>query len=73
MEKKHLNSTAFERKLSIYSGHDLTIVNLMNTLGFSDLLIPDYSSAFIIELHKQPNATDSEIRVGFFIAFAFIF
>jgi lysosomal acid phosphatase len=42
-------------KFFMYSAHDTTLVNVLNTLGLLDLQIPPYSSAFIMELHKKRN------------------
>lgn len=43
-----------KKKSYFYSGHDLTIVNLMRTMGFEfpDFL-PDYGAALILELHHS--------------------
>ncbi|XP_058795101.1 venom acid phosphatase Acph-1-like [Phymastichus coffea] len=48
-EKKNSN------KIHLYSGHELNIVMLLQTLGLYDDLIPQYSSAIIIELHEIKN------------------
>lgn len=40
------------RKLFLYSGHDLTVVSLMRVLGFDDLLKPEFGASIFIEHHK---------------------
>jgi len=40
-------------KLFVVSGHDLTLVSLLRTLGFTESAWkPDFSASLIIELHK---------------------
>lgn len=40
-----------ERKLYLYSAHDITLVNVLRAMGFTEeLFLPDYGSALIFEL-----------------------
>jgi hypothetical protein len=39
------------KKLFLYSGHDLTIVNLLRALGIKDFILPEFGSALVVELH----------------------
>jgi hypothetical protein len=51
MEKKANPSD--KQKLFVVSGHDLTLINLLRTLGFTDTpWKPEFSAALLIELHK---------------------
>lgn len=53
MKKKSVNENI--PKLNIYSGHDITLVNILRTLGFSDKLKPNFAAYLIFELHLTPN------------------
>jgi hypothetical protein len=51
MEKKANPSN--KQKLFVVSGHDLTLINLLRTLGFTDTpWKPDFSATLLFELHK---------------------
>ncbi|XP_063242922.1 testicular acid phosphatase homolog [Bacillus rossius redtenbacheri] len=39
------------RKLFLYSAHDVTLVSAWRTLGFAELLKPDYGAALMFEMH----------------------
>lgn len=41
-----------KKKLWIYSAHDTTVANLLNTLDVFDINCPPYASAVMIELHE---------------------
>lgn len=41
-----------KNKMFIYSGHDLTLVNVWQAMGFKQLLKPEYGAALIVELHS---------------------
>lgn len=46
-----------------YSAHDITIVNVLRTMGFTnELFKPDYGATLIFELHLTNNA-DQEVKV----------
>lgn len=54
------------RKLFIYSGHDVTLVNVMRALGIISQTSrkPDFASALHFELHRNPTFdNDSEVKV----------
>lgn len=47
-----------------YSAHDITIVNVMRTMGFTnELLKPDYGAALILELHLDNSGANQEVKV----------
>ncbi|XP_049955321.1 putative acid phosphatase 5 [Schistocerca serialis cubense] len=62
-------------KFLMFSAHDVTIVNVLQTMGFTELLKPQYGAAVIIQLHSTNdsgyevkvlylnNASDSELHV----------
>lgn len=47
-----------------YSIHDITIVNMLRTMGFTnELFKPDYGATIIFELHLLNNRVDQEVKV----------
>lgn len=58
-----------ERTITIFSGHDVTLVNLMNAMGIIDQTSykPDFSSALAIELHHSlDHIDDMDVKVYFY-------
>ncbi|GJQ66093.1 hypothetical protein Trydic_g5771 [Trypoxylus dichotomus] len=49
------------RKIFLYSGHDLTVVSLMRILGFGELLKPEFGAAIFIEHHKEEDGDKIKI------------
>ncbi|KAL6445222.1 hypothetical protein ACFW04_002234 [Cataglyphis niger] len=46
-----------------YSAHDITIVNVLRTMGFTnELFKPDYGAMLILELHFTNNSADQEVK-----------
>jgi hypothetical protein len=41
-----------ERRMRIYSAHDITLVHVLNTLGVYNYLNPPYASALLFELRQ---------------------
>lgn len=63
LKKKQLRPA---RKLFIYSGHDVTLVNVMRALDIISQTSrkPDFASALHFELHHNPIFdNDSEVKV----------
>lgn len=61
--KRNLNP---DRKIFLYSGHDVTLVNVMNSLNIIDQTtkLPDYASALAFELHHSSLFKDDfEVKV----------
>lgn len=56
MSDKRNNTSS--RKLYLYAGHDISIVNIRRTFGFDDLIKPGFGACLAIELHKL-NDTDT--------------
>ncbi|XP_025830640.1 venom acid phosphatase Acph-1-like [Agrilus planipennis] len=50
LQKVENNTT---NKLILFSGHDLTVVNVMRSLGLDELLKPEFAATIIFELHKE--------------------
>lgn len=63
MKKKKNGELKPNRKLFLYSAHDITIVNLWRALSFREYFIPDYGSSLVLELHELSNSTDFEVKV----------
>lgn len=57
-----------ERTITIYSGHDVTLVSLMNALQILNETTgsPGYSSALCIELHNSSTYGDMEVKIYFY-------
>lgn len=56
-----------DRTLFIYSGHDVTLVNVMRTLNIIDQTSkkPDFASAIYFELHQNDALEDDlEVKVN---------
>lgn len=64
--KHHLSS--LEHKIHMYSAHDTTIANFLNTLGVFDLQCPPYRSTVLLELTRDH---DNKYFVKVFIFFNF--
>lgn len=62
---ERMSNASSKTKLYIYSAHDTTIVNLLNSLDIFDLQIPRYSSIVMMELHKTLDTNN------YFISFSF--
>ncbi|KAJ9586333.1 hypothetical protein L9F63_020041, partial [Diploptera punctata] len=63
MENKRTGSLKPDRKMVLYSAHDLTIVNVWRALGFTDLIKPEYGAALLFELHVTRSGTDHEVKM----------
>jgi lysosomal acid phosphatase len=58
-----------QKSIAIYSGHDVTLVNLMHTLRILDQTdqLPNFSAALAIELHENSAALSGyELRMFYF-------
>lgn len=40
-----------DKKMFIYSAHDITLVNVWRALGFTEILKPEYGASLLFELH----------------------
>lgn len=58
-----------ERAITIYSGHDVTLVNVMNAMNILDQTTgkPDYSAALAIELHHSlDHIDDMDVKIYYY-------
>ncbi|XP_070165902.1 lysosomal acid phosphatase-like [Polyergus mexicanus] len=62
----HMEETRTDSKPKrsyFYSAHDITIVNVLRTMGFTnELFKPDYGATLIFELHLANNSADQEVK-----------
>ncbi|XP_030371776.1 lysosomal acid phosphatase-like [Scaptodrosophila lebanonensis] len=60
--RKNLNP---DRKIFLYAGHDVTMVNVMNSLNILDQTanLPDYAAALAFELHHSKSFSDDDFEV----------
>lgn len=66
MTSKRSRTLTPNRSIFIYSGHDVTLVNLMRALGIIDqtAMKPDFGSALVLELHHSVTYKDDfEVKV----------
>jgi Histidine acid phosphatase. len=54
-----------KKKIWIYSAHDTTVANLLNTLNIFDLHCPPYTAAVMIELHQKDDEYYVNVSVSF--------
>lgn len=52
-----------DRKLFLYSGHDLTLVSVIRALGFEEGFKPEYGASIIFELHQPLDEGDHLVEV----------
>lgn len=58
-----------DRKIFLYSAHDVTLVNVMNSLGILDQTakLPEYASALVFELHHSSLFQDDfEVKIVYY-------
>ncbi|XP_066995857.2 testicular acid phosphatase homolog [Anabrus simplex] len=63
MTAKRAGTLKPNRRMFLYSAHDITIVNVWRTLGFSELLKPGYGASLLLELHLANHGTDHEVKI----------
>jgi lysosomal acid phosphatase len=60
-----------EKTIAIYSGHDVTLVSLMNAMNILDQTTskPDYAAALAIELHHSlDHIDDMDVKVYYYFS-----
>ncbi|CAG4962078.1 unnamed protein product [Parnassius apollo] len=57
------NKTKSALKLSIYSGHDFTIGNILSAMGFFDGNCPPYTATILLELIYDNSTADHYVRI----------
>lgn len=65
MHKKREASLFPDRNIYIYSGHDVTLVNIMRAMEIIEQTSekPDFGAALTFELHRQNEMKDYEVKV----------
>lgn len=53
------------RIMYIYAGHDVNVVALWRSLGFQDLLEPEYGASLVLELHEEIEQDSFFVKVNF--------
>lgn len=66
MEEKQRNVNN-KRKLFLYSGHDVTIIHVLRSLGLDGVLKPSFSASLIFELHRNNNSDIYIVKVIFIL------
>ncbi|XP_077291034.1 prostatic acid phosphatase-like [Arctopsyche grandis] len=66
MKNKRSHELKPNRKLFVYSAHDLTLVNILKALSFKEEILPDYGATLVVELHKLPEMVDFEVKLLFY-------
>lgn len=62
------NKMESEKALNIYAAHDITLINVMNSMGFLNQTSnkPDFASALAIELHESYTGVDLDVKIYFY-------
>ncbi|XP_076666924.1 lysosomal acid phosphatase-like isoform X1 [Andrena cerasifolii] len=59
-----LKSNKRGRQAYLYSAHDITLVNLLRTMGFtSEYFKPEYGATLVFQLHDTPSFSSSDAEV----------
>ncbi|CAD7084339.1 unnamed protein product [Hermetia illucens] len=69
MTRKRGKKLQPDRKVFLYSAHDVTLVNVMNSLGILDQTAarPDYASALVFEMHHSNYYKDDfEVKIVYY-------
>nr|ARK19830.1 testicular acid phosphatase-like protein [Ampulex compressa] len=53
MRTSMATQTLAKKKINLYSGHDVTVFSLLNTLGIDSDDVPEFGSAAILELYSK--------------------
>lgn len=75
MVRKRLKILSPNRSIFVYSGHDITLVNVMRSLGVLEETSrkPDYASALVFELHHSVIYDDDfEVKVSDYLIMKFL-
>lgn len=59
-----VSHTDLDRSLLLYSGHDVTLVALWRSLGFTELLEPEYGASIVLELHEDVEHDELFVKVS---------
>jgi len=59
-----INGT-LNRKINLFSAHDMSIIGLQHSLNIFDNRIPEYTSSIIIELYEKDKKYFIKVSVSF--------
>src|SRR5580765_7039206 len=59
---KVINGTLTDRKINLFSGHDVNVAALLCALNIFDYQTPKFSSSVIIELHEKGDQFYVKVR-----------
>jgi len=59
-----INGT-LDRKINLFSAHDMNIIGLQHTLNVFDYRNPEYTSSIIIELYEKDKKYFVKVSVSF--------
>jgi lysosomal acid phosphatase len=63
-----INNLPADRNIHIYSAHDVTLVNVMNSMNILNQTSnkPDYASALVFELHQSHSSIDMDVKIYYY-------
>lgn len=66
MESKENGSLKPNRKLYVFSGHDVSLVNIMEAMNISAQTTdkPDFGATLYFELHRSTSSSQLEVKVS---------
>lgn len=66
MESKEANTLKPDRDLFIFSGHDVSLINIMRALNITTqtAVVPDFGAALYFELHENQATNQLEVKVS---------
>ena len=63
MAKKVVRTLNPNRKIFLYSGHDITLVSVLRALGFEERFKPDPGASLIVELHRPNDGGEHLVEI----------
>lgn len=58
-----MNGTLQDRKINIFSGHDINMAALLHALNIYEDIMPKYTSCIMIELHEKNGKFFVKVRI----------
>lgn len=62
---KVINGTLEDRKINLFSAHDVNVAGMLHALKISEHYYPAYTSSVIIELHEKDGTYFVKVSVSF--------
>jgi len=63
---KVINGTLVDRKINLYSAHDMNVAAMLIALKIFDNRIPQFTSGVIIELYEKDSNYFVKVNISFF-------